>query len=160
MNTEDLINNLKNSDLYAECTCGGEFKLSDVLLFDGTKPFPENALAIQKKLQEELKQKEEDLKTRFKRATTGANITAKAVNVGKLLEKVLPTMKNFSYELPDCRFLGDPVDFITFKGLSRGKVDSISFVEVKSGNARLNPHQKDIKNAIEDKKLKYGEFNE
>ena len=44
MNIERLIHKLRASDLYAECPCGGEFKLSESLLFDGTKPFPEEAL--------------------------------------------------------------------------------------------------------------------
>ena len=43
MNTAELIQQLKQSSLYAECLCGGEFKLSDAILFDGTKPFPPKA---------------------------------------------------------------------------------------------------------------------
>ena len=59
--TEQLIKNLKASSLYAECTCGGEFKLSEVILFDGTKPFPKEALEAQKQLKVELKEREEQL---------------------------------------------------------------------------------------------------
>ena len=159
MNTEEVISSLKNSGLYAEhIGCGNEFKLSDALLFDGTKPFPLKALEIQNNLQIQLTEKEEELKKRLKRATTGAQVTAKSVNVGKLLEKVLPTMKNFAWDLPDCRFLGEPIDFITFDGLMRGKLEAIKFVEIKSGKAKLNDHQKSVKDAIEDKKVDYKEF--
>jgi len=36
MNTEELIRKLQGSNLFAECpSCGGEFKLSKSLLFDG-----------------------------------------------------------------------------------------------------------------------------
>ena len=35
MKTNQLISELKQSKLWAECTCGGEFKLSEALLFDG-----------------------------------------------------------------------------------------------------------------------------
>jgi len=67
-------------------------------------------------------------------------------------------MKDFKLDLPDCRFLGDPIDLITFNGFSKGKIDSINFIEVKSGAARLNQHQKSIKDAIEDKKVLYKVF--
>ncbi len=158
MNTQDLINQLKTSNLYAECLCGEEFKLSEAILFDGTKPFPQEALDAQKRLQEELKNREEELKKRKTLATTRAMNTAKAVNIGKNLEKILPTLKDFKWELPDSRFLGDPIDLITFNGLSIGNVNSLNFIEVKSGNARLNQHQKSVKDAIADKKVSYKEF--
>ncbi len=158
MNTKELIKKLKESNLYAECPCSGEFKLSQATLFDGTKPFPPEALEIQNKLKEELTASEEELKKRRKLATEKALITTKAVNIGKNFEKVLPTMKDFKWELPDSRFLGDPIDLIIFNGLSLGKVNSINFIEVKSGNAKLNEHQKSIKDAIEDKKVSYKVF--
>ena len=159
METEEIIQLLKKSDIYAEHpACGGEFKISDALLFDGTKLFPFKAIEVQKNLEEGLKKRQEELKKSMKRATTGAQITAKSVNIGKLLEKVFPTMKDFKWELSDCRFLGEPIDFVIFPGLSTGKVESIKFLEVKSGKAVLNKHQKNIKEAIENNKIKYEEF--
>ena len=159
MKTEEIIQLLKKSNIYAEhSSCNGEFKISDALLFDGTKPFPFKAMEVQKNLEEALKERQEELKKSMKRATTGAQTTAKSVNVGKLLEKVFPTMSDFEWELSDCRFLGEPIDLIIFHGLSAGKVESIRFLEVKSGQARLNEHQKSIKEAIENNKVKYEEF--
>lgn len=158
MNTEQLIKKLRESNLYAECPCGAEFKLSRSILFDGTKPFPEKALEIQKQLREELKERVDELKKRRKLATKKAQITTRAVNIGKNLEKVLPTMKDFKWPVPDSKFLGDPIDLIVFNGLSVNKVKSISFIEVKSGKARLNRHQKSIRDAIEEQKLSYKVF--
>ena len=158
MNTTQLIKQLKESNLWAECTCGGEFKLSEALLFDGTKPFPPEALEAQKELKESLKERGEELQKRRRLATEKARITAKSVNVGKNLEKVFPTLEDFKLDLPDCRFLGDPIDMITFNGLAKSKVGSISFIEVKSGGARLNQHQKSVKDSVEDKKVTYKEF--
>ncbi|MBU0536460.1 MAG: hypothetical protein KKE20_05815 [Nanoarchaeota archaeon] len=105
-----------------------------------------------------LKQRDKELKKRKKLVTEKAFITTKSVNIGKNLEKVLPTMKDFKLELPDCRFLADPIDLITFNGFSKNKVESISFIEVKSGAATLNKRQKSIKDAIEDKKMSYKVF--
>ncbi len=159
METEEIIQLLKKSDIYAEHPgCGGEFKISDALLFDGTKPFPFKAVEVQKNLQEALIARESELKQKMKRATTGAQTTAKSVNVGKLLEKVFPTMKDFKWELSDCRFLSEPIDLIIFHGLTAGKVESIRFLEVKSGKAVLNKHQKSVKEAIEKNKVRYEEF--
>lgn len=158
MNIEQLIKKLRESNLYAECPCGGEFKLSRSILFDGTKPFPEEALEIQKRLKEKLKDREDKLKKRRKMATEKAQITTKAVNIGKNLEKVLPTMRDFKWTVPDSKFLGDPIDLIIFNGLSINKVKSIDFVEVKSGKASLNNHQKSIRDAIKEQKVSYKVF--
>jgi len=149
---------LRVSSLYAECPCGGEFKLSETILFDGTKAFPAEALKIQEQLKNELREREFKLKKRKKLVTEKAEITTKAVNVGKNLEKVLPTMRDFKWNVPDSKFLGDPIDLMVFNGLSMGKVSSLSFVEVKSGNASLNNHQKSIRDAIEDRKVSYRVF--
>jgi len=158
MNTEQLIKKLRESNLYAECPCGGEFKLSRSILFDGTKTFPEKAMEIQNQLKEELKERVDELKKRRELATEKAQVTTRAVNIGKNLEKVLPTMKDFKWPVPDSKFLGDPIDLIVFNGLSVNKVKSISFIEVKSGKARLNRHQKSIRDAIEEQKLSYKVF--
>jgi len=158
MDTRQLIKQLKASNLYAECPCGEEFKLSEAILFDGTKAFPEEALEIQKQLIDSLKDREAKL-IKMKRLTTKkAEITTKAVNIGKNLERALPTLKDFKWVVPDSKFLGDPIDLIVFNGLSMGKIESLSFVEVKSGNARLSERQKSIKDAIEDHKVSYKVF--
>lgn len=155
---ENLIKELKESSLYAECSCGEEFKISDSFLFDGTKPFPSEALKVQETLKDGLKSREEGLKKKHLLATKRATNTTRAVNIGKKLEVVLPTMKDFKWKLPDCRFLSDPLDFIAFNGFSLNNIVSLSFVEVKSGAAKLNPHQKAIKDAIEEKRVSYEVF--
>ena len=155
---DKLINELKTSNLFAKSPCGHEFKLKESILFDGTKPFPKEALETQAKLKAELKDRAEDIKKKRKLATKKAEITTKSVNIGKNLEKVLPTMKDFKWELSDCRVLGDPIDLITFNGFSNNLVNSLSFIEVKTGKARLNARQKAIKDAILDKRVSYKEF--
>jgi len=158
MKIEIIIQGLKKSNLWAESPCGCEFRLSDAILFDGTKPFPKEALESKQALLNELKNRQEELERQKKLTTDKALITSKAVNIGKNLEKILPTLKDFTWDLCDCRFIGDPLDMIIFNGLSVNRVHSISFIEVKSGGARLNAHQKIIKDAIEDKKVSYKEY--
>ena len=62
MDTQQLIGKLTNSGLHAICPCGEEFMLKDALLFDGTKPFPAEAIEIQKDMLETLKDRRDELK--------------------------------------------------------------------------------------------------
>lgn len=154
MKTEDLIKELKNSDLVADSPCGCTFKLSDVLIFDGTKPFPKQAIEAQKLYLEVLKIREEELKKK-KKSLKKSEITTRAVNIGKSLEKILPRLPDFKQNISDCRFLGSPIDLIAFNGLSKNKINSIDFIEIKSGSSRLGKHQKSVKDAINDNKVSY-----
>ena len=158
MDTQQIIDDLQNSDLYAECPCGSEFKLSDLILFDGTKPFPPEVLELQEQYDEELLKRAAKLEKNKKLTTEKATITTKSVNIGRMAEKILPLMDDFKLSIPDCRFLGDPIDLLTFNGLSENKIESISFIEVKTGKARLNTHQKMVKEAVEDHRVKYKVF--
>ena len=159
LTTDQLIAKLSSSGLYAKCgKCEDSFKLSDALLFDGTKSFPAAALLVRKNMENYLEERKAELAKRKISATIKAEMSAKVVNLGKSLEKVFPILNDFKLELPDCRFLNDPIDFIAFNGFSRGNVKSISFIEVKSGQARLNDHQKSIKDAVEDKRVHYKVF--
>ena len=128
------------------------------LLFDGTKPFPPEVHEVQEQYEEELRKRNVKLEKNKKLTTKKATITTRSVNIGKNLEKILPIMEDFKWQLPDCRFLGDPIDLLTFNGLSVNNIDSISFIEVKSGKARLNKHQKLVKEAVEDNRVKYRVF--
>ena len=158
MSIQKIIDSLKKSDLYAECPCGAEHKLSDLLLFDGTRPFPPEVVEVQEQYEEELRKRNARLEKNKKLTSEKATITTRSVNIGKTLEKILPIMEDFKWQLPDCRFLGDPIDLLTFNGLSVNNIDSISFIEVKSGKARLNKHQKLVKEAVEDNRVRYKVF--
>ena len=156
MTTNQLIKQLSESRLYAECpNCGDEFKLTDAVLFDGTKAFPPKAVEVQKELAEELKERKDELKRQKVLATDRAENTSKYVNMGKMLEKYISTMKDFKLESTDCRFMGDPIDLLTFNGYSKNKIESLTFVEVKSGNAKLSKSQKAIKKAVKEERVSY-----
>jgi predicted Holliday junction resolvase-like endonuclease len=158
MQIDHLINSLKASGLYAECPCGEEFKLSDAILFDGTKPFPEEALEAKTELIKELEKRENTLAKKISQVTEKTAITTRATNVGNFLELALPTAKDFKWVVPDSRFLGKPIDLLVFNGLSKGKVESLSFVEVKTGKATLSDNEKSIRDALADHKVSYKVF--
>lgn len=157
MKTEQLIRELKSCGLVAECPCGEEFKLSDAVLFDGLGKFPPKADEVKTAWLEDLKEKIDDLKKRKLSAMEGAEKKAMEVGFGKIIEKIIPTHAAFGIAASDCRPLYEPIDFLAFNGLTEGKLASISFMEIKTGGSRLNGHQKQVKEAVEAKKVSYKE---
>lgn len=152
----DFISTLQKSRLYAQCTsCRHEFKLSDALLFDGRASFPAPAQERRQEMESELDNGFADLVRRKEKALAASETAAASIGVGKIVEKVFFTHKDFSIDPSDCRFLAEPVDVIAFNGVAQNRVDSITFMEVKTGGARLNAHQKQIRDAVEDKKVKW-----
>lgn len=77
---------------------------------------------------------------------------------GKTLEKLIPFLDRFPYNPHDLRWLGDPIDFIIFDGYSKKSPEQIVFCEVKSGESNLTKAQREIKELIEKKKVKWFEF--
>ena len=77
------------------------------------------------------------------------------VGIGKIMEKIIPAHKEFKMPLTDCRPLFEPVDFIVFNGMSKMKIDSVTFLEIKTGGSQLNKHERMIRDAIDDKRLLY-----
>jgi predicted Holliday junction resolvase-like endonuclease len=69
------------------------------------------------------------------------------VRLGFIAETLAPFLDQFEFEPEECTFLGKPVDYISF-----GE-QQITFIEIKSGNAKLNSNQKRIKKQVEDKKV-------
>ncbi len=68
---------------------------------------------------------------------------------GQFLEKLAPHFPDFPYEPTDLRFLGTPVDYVVFDGLSEGEVDEIVFLEVKSGASGLTTKERRVRDAVE-----------
>lgn len=82
---------------------------------------------------------------------------------GKILEKLIPFLEDFPYDPHDIRWLGDPVDLIIFDGYSmnkrgEGNLEQVVFCEVKSGESQLTKTEKEIKDLVEKKKVKWEEF--
>lgn len=70
---------------------------------------------------------------------------------GQIGERVAPFFKGFGFEVADARFLGSPVDYVVFDGLTEGHVKRVVFVEVKVGHLPLTLFQKQVKQAVERK---------
>jgi len=158
-NISSFITSLQKSNLVAECPqCGDEFSLSKSLLFDGRGKFPDKAQQIRLEWEKELKDRIADLAERQLSAKTKSESKAIAVGIGKIIEKILPAHKNFKMVPADCRFLAEPIDMIVFDGLAQNKIKNITFMDVKTGKARLNTHQRQIRDAIKDHDVEWRSF--
>ncbi len=155
LDVSEFIKILNKSKLIAECpNCEEEFPLSKSLLFDGRGKFPSKAENRREELLQELKDRTAELLKRQRSATIKSERLAIAVGIGKIIEKILPAHKNFDLTPSDCRFLAEPIDMIVFDGISDNKINHITFMDVKTGNASLNKHQKQIRDAINDYHVK------
>jgi predicted Holliday junction resolvase-like endonuclease len=78
--------------------------------------------------------------------------------IGKVGEHLTPVIifQKYGVNPKDFRFIGTPVDFIAFKGLSEGELEEIIFIEVKSGEtATLTEREKQIRDVVESKRIKW-----
>jgi predicted Holliday junction resolvase-like endonuclease len=74
------------------------------------------------------------------------------VRLGHIAEKLAPFLEDFTYDPSNATFLGQPIDYIVFED------EEIVFVEIKSGNAKLSPKQKHIKELIENNCVSWKEI--
>jgi predicted Holliday junction resolvase-like endonuclease len=87
-----------------------------------------------------------------------AIMKSRAVLGGQFSEQLAPFLPDFKYSPTECRFIGKPIDFICFKGLDEKNTSEIIFVEVKSGNSKLSTQEKNLKEAIKNKKVSWEEY--
>lgn len=84
---------------------------------------------------------------------------SRAVIGGQVVEQVAPFLPDFPCNPADARFIGKPVDFIAFQGLSeKDTIDQILLIEVKTGQSNLNNREKEVKKAVEEGRVKYVEY--
>jgi predicted Holliday junction resolvase-like endonuclease len=79
------------------------------------------------------------------------------VRLGRITEQLSPLHEDFPVDIkkPGTQtvFIGQPVDFIHFDS-----EEGVTFIEVKSGGAKLTPFQKQLKALIEQGKVRWESF--
>lgn len=76
-------------------------------------------------------------------------LRARAVMAGQAFEHLAPYFPDFPFNPKDARFLGSPVDFVVFDGLTAGTLRGVRFVEVKTGAADLTARERQVRDAVE-----------
>ncbi|MCI6913595.1 Holliday junction resolvase-like protein [Treponema succinifaciens] len=95
----------------------------------------------------------------FKKQRKDAVNRSRAVLGGQFSEQLAPFLPGFPCNPGDVRFVGKPIDFVAFPGSAEGgDIKEIYFIEVKSGQSKLSPREKQIKLAVEQGRVKYLEY--
>lgn len=86
--------------------------------------------------------------------------TSRRVLKGKIAEQMLPLMHQCPYLPSDMRFIGDPFDYIVIDGYTdakdgSGEIKGVILLDVKTGQAKLSPHQRSIRDAVLDKRVSW-----
>lgn len=87
-----------------------------------------------------------------------AVLRSHAVIAGKVHEQLVPHLPGFEWSPRDARFLGSPVDFVVFDGLATGEVSRVVFLEIKTGSATLSPRERQVREAIRDRRVEWREL--
>jgi predicted Holliday junction resolvase-like endonuclease len=156
---KEIIRTLEESNFYVECPCCGEqilLKNAGLFYLDDFSPEAEELyqqkLAACKIREKEIREERKAISRRSETATT-------TINIGFILERIAPSMRDFRFDRNDCRSLFDPIDYIIFEGLSKkNSVSKILFTEIKTGKARLNDHQKEIRSLVERKQVTWDTY--
>ena len=86
---------------------------------------------------------------------------SRSILKGKMAEQIAPLLPGFPYLPADARFLGDPVDYVVFRGRSdangngaHGGMD-IVLLEVKLGQTALSSVQRTIARSVEEGNVRF-----
>jgi predicted Holliday junction resolvase-like endonuclease len=114
----------------------------------------------------ELLEKDFQLKIKegIKSAREDAIARSRSVLRGQASEHLAPfVMKTTNPK--DYRFMGNPIDYICFEGLSdlldgvSDKITSVHFIDIKTGKASLNKSQRRIRDAINESRVQFSVIN-
>lgn len=89
---------------------------------------------------------------------------SKDVTRGNIAQEFVTLLPDFPYNMSDCKFSGQPIDFLVFDGMSNlrdgNEADvEIVFADVKTNTSRNNKIQNAIKKAIENKRVRWETWN-
>ncbi|MBQ9539088.1 MAG: Holliday junction resolvase [Treponema sp.] len=84
---------------------------------------------------------------------------SRAVLGGLAGEQLAPMLPGFPCDAADVRFVGKPVDYVAFPGMSDGgRVEEVVFIEVKTGSAGLSRREKEIRDAVRSGRVRWAEW--
>jgi len=119
------------------------------------------------RLQEVRKQKDkeiEEMRAYYEKNKNQSSNTQRAVIKGQLAEQFYPLTDRCQYHPSDMRFMGMPIDYIIFDGYTAckdegGHINEIIFAEIKSGSSQLSRHQREIRDAVINGRVRWETIN-
>lgn len=113
---------------------------------------------VQVAKREALAELEEWKRTTEESVRKDAISRSRSVTTGKVTEQMVPYFTEFPFNPKDARFIGSPIDFVVFDGLSDGEIKELVVVEVKTANAVLTKREKQVRDAIDSGRVKWKEL--
>src|SRR5258706_196096 len=147
-----VLNELRHArHVFAACPdCGGGVPPTRAGPFDATEAITGRGLEHLQLLQGTLAKEKADFEAMKKKAEATSRLGAQRVGIGKMVERIAPSLPGFPLTPADCRPLLEPIDYVAFPGLaSTGVIESLVFVDVKSGKARLTDAQRAVRSIVE-----------
>lgn len=80
---------------------------------------------------------------------------SRSVIEGQVFEQLVPHFPEWTHTPSEARFIGSPIDFVVFEGMSTGDPNKIILVEVKKGSSTTTPLQNKIKKLIKEGKVEW-----
>ncbi len=77
------------------------------------------------------------------------------VVLGHVHEKIAPLLPNFPYSYKDLVFLWKGVDYLVLDWLSKGNLNKIVFLEIKTGTSTLNRNEQMVRYCVDAKRVSY-----
>lgn len=93
----------------------------------------------------------------IKAARKDSNDRQRSTIKGQISETLAPWSMDAVNSVKELNFLGNPIDFIGFKGLDSDDEVEIKFIEVKSGKSKLNKNQRRVRDAVKAKRIEWVE---
>ncbi|HVO39592.1 MAG TPA: Holliday junction resolvase-like protein [Spirochaetia bacterium] len=110
------------------------------------------------RIEQLLNEREQDLQHARRESVERSRSSLK----GQIAEQMAPLLPGFQYEPADARFLGDPIDYVVFKGYTGvrdqgAEADDVEIVllEVKQGRSALSPTQRIIARSVEEGRVRF-----
>ena len=99
------------------------------------------------------------IKEAVKEARADSTKRQRSILKGQATEHLAPYI-NSEYNPKDYKFIGDPIDYIIYEGLSEIKskedtINKIIFMDIKTGKSQLNRAQRAIKKCIQEGNIEF-----
>lgn len=154
---ENLLANTKQDLIKIEEKFNNERKLSNEFrqlnlnLSEKLDAVTQQHTALQATFQSEIKQATE-------KARADSVKRQRSILKGQATEHLAPYI-NSNYNPKDYKFIGDPIDYIIYQGLSEIKetdrIEKIIFMDIKTGKSNLTKTQRRIRDAIADGRVEF-----
>lgn len=102
----------------------------------------------------EIEELEEENKDKIEKAKKGQMNNLK----GMAAERLSPFLEEFPWNPNDVRYLGTPIDYVVFDGLTDGELKKIIFVDAKLNKSGLSKREKIVRECVIRKDFDFAEM--